>query len=284
VFLLSSFAHNLERMVLNIRTLSVFVVALVGHLPGFASLVQAQGLPQVIREAIADKVGIPADAPDFDARIEALSRQKPTEEMMRRGLAKSLGVDPSEINLDGQLRPPDDPIGRSEVPQQVVSRSAFEGGAPLDEPTKRELAAMTTLSEAELADAINRINASGRKLAERFSKPGPISVCAEGKTVRDEAPPGSDGTDILVISEKPPLDFDQLYGRRTNVIQFLSGDKADSDSRLIALAQPECLPYRVRVYERQRYVHYGEHALRNFDAKPGGAGKQAIKRSNFKER
>jgi hypothetical protein len=140
------------------------------------------------------------------------------------------------------------------------------------------------MDETSLLAGIEQIQSHGRNLTESFLRPAAISKCVADRTVWDDAPPTARNSDTLVIADKPPLDADQLYGKETRVIQFFSGDKADTDSALIALAQPECLPYRVRIYEHKRYVHYGEHALRNFDAKPSGAGKQAIKRSNFKER
>lgn len=271
-------------MVLNHRTLSVFGAALAVSLLGFGPLAQAQGIPQAVREAMAEKVGIPADAPDFDARLESLSKQRITDEMMRMGFAKSFGVDPSQIDLEAPFGRPEDPARKPEIPQRVVARAAFNGGVPLEEPSKAKLAKQREMDEASLLAGIEQIQSHGRNLTKSFLRPAAISKCMADRTVWDDAPPTAPNSDTLVIADKPPLDADQLYGKETRVIQFLSGEQGDADSALIALAQPECLPYRVRVYERRRYVHYGEHALRNFDAKPTGAGKQAIKRSNFKER
>ncbi len=241
------------------------------------SSLYAQEIPRQIRELMADKIGIPADAPDYNQRLEALSKRPITDEMKRMGFAKSFGVSPEEIDLNEIFKQPSDKAVVSLVPQTIASRSSFAEGVALEKSVDEKRGSVFSIKEKDLTSEIALINAHGRDTVKRFIETKRIPECTESKVVRDEAPPGERDLDILVLAGKTPLDADQIYGGSTRVIEYKVGTPNEADSILVSLAQPECLPYRVRVLGGRRHIYYGEKALLNFDRDPTGPGEKAIK-------
>lgn len=240
-------------------------------------MVQAQDIPPKIRELMAEKIGIPADAPDYTQRLNSLLKRPVTDDMMRLGFAKSYGVDPSEIDLKSILGKPADSHIESLVPQKLASKFYFGDGIALEKTLEEGNKPATNFKPANLDEEIARIDAQGQASVARYIETRAIPECAESNVVHDEAPPGIGDQDILVLSGKAPLDADQLYGRSTRVIEYKVGKTHDADSILVSLAEPECLPYRVRIIGGRRNIYYGRHALLNFDKDPEGSGDQAIK-------
>jgi|GEM_PF-4267657 len=242
----------------------------------FAQACLAQGLPEKLRAIIAEKTGIPADAPDFDARLAKLTASPVTDEMKRQGLARLFGVNPTDINLRDLSKKPKQK--ESTVPQQVAARFEFDGGSDLEQSTakvnsedeKSNQALIKKAAKQDFSEAIASMNAATRKSIDRVTQPKAIPECSAGKTLEDDAPLGAKNSDTLIISGVSPIDADELFGRLTRVISYKTGANADLDSIVVAFAEPECLPYRVRVVDGKRYRHSGDFALRNFDLKPNG--------------
>lgn len=231
-------------------------------------------LPRELREAIGNKVGVSPDAPNFLEQIRAIPGRA-TEMQKRESFAQSFGVSRGAIDLKEIFSRPTDVQSSSTVPQVVVDRATFEEGEPLVvTQAAAEVKLIESIKSADYSAEIATIQSTGRELTKRFTHPPEIPACKGGNTVKAEVPPGTGTVDILILNSPPPVDTDERFGRLTQVQQYHPGDAKDVNSMVIALAQPECLPYRVRILDGKRYIHYGEFALRNYDEHPLGSGKR----------
>ena len=270
-------ANNLEKRVKKSAKGPCFI----GGLPLILALIAGQAcfaqiLPEKLRAIIAEKTGIPAAAPDFDSRLANMPSAPLTDEMKRQGLARFFGVNPSNINLRDLSKRPDQKD--SMVPQQVAARFEFDGGSELEkaavkensEEIKSNQALIRKAVKQDFSEAIANMNARTRESIERVMQPKSVPECTLAKTLEDDAPLGAINSDTLIISGASPINADELFGNLTRVISFKMGANADIDSIMVALAEPECLHYRVRVVDGKRFRHSGDFALRNFDLKPNG--------------
>lgn len=106
-----------------------------------------------------------------------------------------------------------------------------------------------------------------------YQRPG---ACERNETLREvHQPKGSDAKllyDLLFVArDLAPLDVSEAFGQFTKVVPY---DVPPSKGQLMRMEiyRVPCLPYRVRMTAKARYVDTGTNALKNYDKDQAGRG------------
>ena len=127
-----------------------------------------------------------------------------------------------------------------------------------------------------------------RALLERFAEqavlarevlaPSRLPDCPESKTValpykNYKNPKVSRAKlDLIFVRENhPAAKLETEYGQRA--LMNTVGEEYGSQGAYLAIGMKvKCLPFRMRLTDRARYIHFGSDAFKNFDNNPDGPG------------
>jgi hypothetical protein len=108
----------------------------------------------------------------------------------------------------------------------------------------------------------------------------PLPICMHDRTKKvaratASSVKGKDSTsfDLLVIDQKDlPNDHDEVFGKNTQILVH-APEFARDVTEVTSTLKVSCVPSRVRVTGRNRFLHEGKDALKNYDEDPNGKGK-----------
>lgn len=177
-------------------------------------------------------------------------------------------------------------VGPAPMELPVIKHYRSTHGIPL--PKAEEIPDLFNLSREEIETGVKEAFRQALPELARLYTAQPLPLCEESKTEKGVVLKGPEGRKtrktapadksaslkfdvVYLLPEQMPLNSEMTLGAKTTVRPYRAGSK-DKASLLAQLSQIPCLPYRVRVTEKARYVHYGLDALKNYDKNPDGKG------------
>lgn len=159
---------------------------------------------------------------------------------------------------------------------EIIKHIRSQRGVPFPAERPVDKRIFTESESYKQALKINQKLMSKEMFDVEFSAPK-LPKCEYSKTMGLPLP-NSQGSplqnapmDVLFLSEPPPLDAAEIFGKNTHIYEY-STQTRDYISYLSGYIGVHCLPFRVRQTESHVFWDMGLNALKNYESDPNGQG------------